>query len=137
MSHGMTANLGVPMARKYTTYLLDATSTWDGTTTHKVVVPATSGQEVRWKLIAATLKNDANATSAIYWLDSSDVVIAQLASQAANTGRTSWPNGIADASLLSNGEVILDAGEKLHFNTGAAQGAGAYIYVHLLEVPFS
>ena len=132
MSHGIIASVEVPISRKRVYYVLSAL-TWDSTTSHKIVVPT----GVRWKVLCATLKNDANETAAIYWLDSTDVVIAQLATQAANTGRTTWPNTAASATIFnSNGDLIMDPGEKIHFNSGGAQGAGAYIYLQVLEVVY-
>lgn len=118
------------IARKAITYLLDATSTWDSTTNHKLVVP--TGK--RWKVLVITVKNDVNATVSTYWLDSSDVVIAQLGNQAANTARTTWPDTGTSDFLQGPENLIMDAGEQIEIACGVAQGAGAYIYVHALEV---
>lgn len=131
MSHGITATMGVPQARKRTYYLLDATSTWTSTTTHDLAVPT----GVRWKVLVITVKNDASATTAIYYSDASKVVIAQLATQGANTGRTTWPD-VGNAEFLQ-ANLIMDPGEHIQVVCGAAQGAGAYIYIHVLEIPWA
>jgi len=117
------------IAEKVTSYLVDATATWDATNSHKFVVP--TGK--RWLLINVTCKQDANQTTAIYHLDASDVVMSQLATAAANTGYTSAPNLAASSGLCNGGPVILDAGEKIHISSGGAQGAAAYLYLEVLE----
>ena len=133
MMAGIIGDMGVPQARKRTYYLLDATSTWDSTTEHVFTVP--TGH--RWKVLSICVKNDANATTNIYWEDSTAVVKGLLSTQAANTARTQFPCYVASVTVIGIQEVLMDAGERLHIVCGAPQGAGAYIYLDVLEVYYA
>lgn len=127
----MSVEVGVPLARKRELYYLNAGATWDSTTEMSIACPANT----RWKVISIVVKNDVNATTTIYFETAAGVVINQLANQAANTGRTTFPTLVADATQ-HHGDVIMDPLEEVHVICGVAQGAAAYILMQVLEVPY-
>ncbi len=120
----------ITLARKVSTHLLDATSTWDSTTEVELIVPAGK----RWILQNLFVWRTQNATLTIRILNASDQVLAELVSVAAAVSGVAWPQGTGVARSQNSPGIIMDAGEKLSMITGAAQDASAYYAYSYLEV---
>lgn len=105
-------------------HLLNATTTWDSTTEHTVVVPANE----RWFLLGGVVNKDVSATQIVTIENAADQVIRSLCVHSAAAGKGEFPS--INSSVSNAAPVpyyIMDAGMKLHIVIGAAQGVGAYI----------
>lgn len=98
----------------------DATVNYDATTHHAVTVPT----DKRWIILSIRDFRDANGTLDITLRNAATNVIHTIADEAAGTG-AKWYD--------SNLNWVLDEGEYVYFEYGAAQGAGAFLSVVVLE----
>lgn len=106
-------------------FRLDATSTWDSTTTNVYTCP--TGR--RWFLLPSVVKITQNATAVIYHYNSSDKVTAVYLDKTASTGTYPWPQTTYPYDI-----IIVEAGEYLKLIAGAAQDANAYMSARVVEV---
>ncbi len=111
-------------------YVEDATTNFDSTTQHQVIVPANR----RWLVMSISCRRDANATLAVSQLNASDKQTDVLCSLAAGTGIITIPNGGTGTGESKGFPRWLDSGSYIQFNFGAAQGATATIAVNAIEV---
>lgn len=119
------------LAKKTSVQLLDATSTWDSTTTHNLTCP--TGK--RWFLLNCFVWRTQAATLSINHRNAADAIIAELVYSAAAVGGVGYPNGIgATRSVQSFYPLRIDAGEYIGFVFSVAQDATAYISYSILEV---
>ena len=118
------------VAKKTTIRLLDATTTWDSTTSYSATVPAGK----RWFLQHAYVWRTQVSTYYLYIQDSGTDVITELASATAAATGVAWPMGTAVLRSLNLAGVYLDAGEILNFTFGVAQDASAFLTFTYLEV---
>ena len=110
-----------------TNYLVDATSTWDSTTSQVTTVP--TGK--RWFFITGHVFLDANATLTVNLRDTANNPIQRLSYYAAGTGYKQIPeSGYVDLPSV----VPIPAGWDFQITCGAAQGAGAHIGIMVVEV---
>lgn len=116
--------------KKLNNYAEDATGggLWVSTTHYTVVVPANK----RWILLGGVFNRDANATLYVYIKDASDKTIALLGSYSASTGLSQYPLNTGSPAI--GGLLLMDAGEYLDAVAGAAQGAGAYASLQVIEL---
>lgn len=132
MSFGQFAEVQT-IARKVSEHLLDATSTWDSTTTHKITVPA----DTRWFLLNVYVWRTVSSTAHLQHKNAADKVLSELIYSAATTGGLGLPNGIgAVRSIQLFYPLVMDAGEYISFLFSVAQDATAYIAYSYLEIPY-
>lgn len=119
----------LPFARKLNNYEADATSgtLWVSTTQFKVVCP--TGK--RWYLLYGVFNRTVNASVVMYIRDISNQVIGWLGALTAATGVAGYPYYTGS---LSNPLRVIDAGEYVSLEFGAAQDANAYASCVVLEV---
>lgn len=120
-------------ARKINNWEDDATSgtLWTSTTTFDVVVP--TGK--RWFVIGGQITRSDSDALTVRAYDTSDEIIFQIASQAAATGVTAWPDALgAVAVATAKPFYVLDEGEYIRIYFAGAQGATAEASCVVLEV---
>lgn len=112
------------------TYLLDATSTWDSTTTHNIVCP--SGK--RWIVITGGYSRSAAATASVGFHNVADAKICGIDVAASGTGFRNLFS-MSNTSDIANltFPLIMEAGDYIKFFFGAAQGAAAFLSLRVLE----
>lgn len=119
------------LAKKVTTRLIDATSTWTSTTTQIWTVP---GGE-RWKLILIAGYRNASGTVTVKHLSTAGTVLAQIGAIAAAAGLWTVPStATSDKNLQMSDGLILDAGEDISLVYGAAQDGTAYHSIIYMKV---
>lgn len=105
-------------------HILNATTNWDSTTEHTIVVPVNE----RWLLLGGVVSRNVSATAIVTIENSADQVIRSLCVHPAATGKGEFPSSDESVSNAAPQPFyIMDAGMKLHILCGAIQGAGAYI----------
>jgi len=120
-------------ARKLDNYAKDATAggLWTSTTTFRVTCPVGK----RWFFVGCTSYRDAAATKMARIYDVSDNVLQQVYVDAATTGIACFPSTVVGVTVLTPLiPFVLDATDYIELTFGAAQGAGAFASVQVLEV---
>ena len=116
-------------ARKVDNYELysGAGTCWLSTTLYKAIVPAAK----RWFLFGGIINRNVNSTLTCRVWNASANAILGLASEAAGTGFTAYPN----ASYLGpRFPFPLDTGDNVQIAFGTAQDVGSYASCVVLEV---
>lgn len=118
------------IARKKDNRAADATGggLWVSDTNYVATVP--TGK--RWILMGGVVYLSDNATLNVYHRDSSDNVLARLATYAAGTGYKPYP--IETYAGATGRPLVLDAGEDISAVAGASQGATAFATCLVLEI---
>lgn len=110
---------------------LTPASAWDSTTSHTMVVPAGK----IWLNPHGYVKRNASGTLLVRIYSATPTVIYVLASYAAGTDGVNYPDeGVTKTTPNQGGLLRLNAGEKVVFTFGAAQGAGAEINYGYWEI---
>lgn len=121
------------LAKKIQIFQADATSggLWTDTTHFTTVCP--SGK--RWFFMGGVVNRSANATL-LARLMSGGYPALILTTDVAATGISTFPNTVASVGNWHFSGVlpILDAGDNITLTFGAAQGAGAYCILTILEI---
>jgi len=123
--------------RKVNNFVEDATDhgagnlKWDSTTVCTLTVP--DGK--RWYLIGGTTYRDQAATVSVIVYDNDDKPILPLMYDSAGTGRRGFPHSDAYSASEAFKAIpcILDQGEYIKFEFGAAQDAVAYVTALVME----
>lgn len=128
--NGIYAEL-LTLAKKLNNRLVDS-GTWDATTYHRYVVPAGK----RWFVFSGHAVRSDSSTITVAVVDAANAVLQGIVVGAAAAGGYTWPNTDDTINNLNSGAfpLILDAGEKIAYTFGVAQGATAFITCNALEV---
>ena len=122
------------VAKKIDNYAADATGggLWTSTTTYEVTVPAGK----RWFLLGGVIKPDTSATTSTTAYNAADEPLYKIGYQAAGTNLQAMLKQTADYNHANphGHPLVLDAGDYVDVEFGAAQGASAYCSCVVLEV---
>lgn len=110
---------------------LTPASAWDSTTSHTLTVPAGK----IWINPHGYVKRNASGTLLVRKYSATPTVVYVLASYGAGTSGVNFPDeAVTGTTPNQQGLLRFDAGEKLVFTFGAAQGAGAEINYFYWEI---
>ena len=119
------------VAKKITTFLENATTVFDSTTSHKLTCPT----DKRWFLLGGMTSRDISSTLDVVIRNTDDEIVSWLEDTAAGTGTTSFPSSVAATKhMIVTHPPVLDAGEYIEWMFGTAQDTAAIITCHVLEV---